>query len=71
MLCLQFSCIVLLFVICFVVCVDAVFETCCCLFLVLFILLFVLLSDNVFVSNQPKCQPERKTAKLVSPDKVI
>jgi len=24
------------------------------------------LSDNVFVSNQPKCQPERKTAKLVS-----
>lgn len=33
-----------------------------------FVLLFVLLSDAVFVSNQPKCQPERKTAKLVSPD---
>lgn len=32
------------------------------------LLLFVLLSDAVFVSNQPKCQPERKTAKLVSPD---
>ncbi len=24
--------------------------------------------DDVFVSNQPKCRPERKTEKLVSPD---
>lgn len=33
-----------------------------------YLVLFAFLSDNVFVSNQPKCRPERKTAKLVSPD---
>lgn len=35
---------------------------CCCLCC----LLLVFLSDRVFVSNQPKCRLERKTAKLVS-----
>lgn len=45
-----------------------------------FVLLFVLyicrhlwgflcmLNDDVFVLNQPKCQHERKTVKLVSPE---
>lgn len=47
---------------------------CFCLLLLLLLYLFLLLlflllfSDHVFVSNQPKCRPERKTAKLVSPD---
>lgn len=32
------------------------------------IIVFFMLNDDVFVLNQPKCQHERKTVKLVSPE---
>lgn len=57
--------LLLLFFGLWVVCVCVV-NASVVIFLGLFV--FVLLSDNVFVSNQPKCQPERKTTKLVSPN---
>lgn len=57
---------------CFIYFTFVLFNVCkfwgrvlCCTFVVVPFFLFTL-NDDVFVLNQPKCQHERKTVKLVS-----